>query len=90
MASFLVTKLNVKVLPFVVMYLKGQEVDRLVGFSKLGNQPEDFNKDVLENMLYSKGMLNRPLNVTFLSGRINRSRRTNGASDDDEDDDLDI
>lgn len=89
MASFLVTKLNVKVLPFVVMYLKGQEVDRLVGFSKLGNQAEDFDKDILENMLYSKGMLNRPLNVTFLSGRINRSRRTNGASDD-EDDDLDI
>ncbi|SCV04113.1 LANO_0G08240g1_1 [Lachancea nothofagi CBS 11611] len=54
---FLVAKLQIKVLPFVIAYNKGVERTRIVGFSKLGNQPEDFDVAVLENILFQAGVL---------------------------------
>ncbi|CEP61452.1 Plp1p LALA0_S03e03180g [Lachancea lanzarotensis] len=54
---FLVAKLQVQVLPFVVAYKKGVERVRIVGFSRLGNQPDDFDVSVLEKVLFDAGVL---------------------------------
>lgn len=56
-APFLVTKLSVKVLPVVILYINGIESNRLIGFEKLNFQPnqEDFDINSLENFLYANG-----------------------------------
>ncbi|SCU96816.1 LAFA_0G08262g1_1 [Lachancea sp. 'fantastica'] len=54
---FLVSKLQVQVLPFVVAYKNGVERTRIVGFAQLGNQPDDFDVSVLENVLFGAGVL---------------------------------
>lgn len=46
-------------LPFVVIYKAGRELDRLVGFEKLGNDPSDFSYGSLELYLIRLGILNR-------------------------------
>lgn len=48
---FLVSKLKIKVLPFLVAYKNGKEVTRIVGFSKLGNDPNGFALESLEELL---------------------------------------
>ena len=58
-AQFLVQKLNVKVLPFVVAYKNGLEVTRIVGFERLA----------LEALLYKHGVLQRT-RKNHKSGRI--------------------
>lgn len=71
---FLVSKLQIKVLPFVVAYKHGTERDRIVGFSRLGNQPDDFDIQVLEAILFQCGVLARKSNHRFLgSGRTEES-----------------
>ncbi|CAL9731338.1 phosducin-like protein 1 [Monosporozyma unispora] len=77
---FLVKKLNIKVLPFVVGYRKGKEVLRLVGFSKLGNDPNGFSLENLETQLKVADLLDS----TFSIG-ISKSQ-----NDDDSDSGLDI
>ncbi|GAV47874.1 hypothetical protein ZYGR_0I01700 [Zygosaccharomyces rouxii] len=62
---FLVSKLKIKVLPFLVAYKDGKEVTRIVGFSKLGNDPNGFAPESLEGLLAQVGILeprsfNRP------------------------------
>lgn len=54
---FLVSKLEIKVLPFVVCYKNGQEVLRIIGFSKLGNDPDSFQLESLVRLLRSKKVI---------------------------------
>lgn len=54
---FLVSKLGIKVLPFVVCYKQGKEVLRVVGFSKLGNNPDRFPLSALAALLRSKNVI---------------------------------
>ncbi|AQZ17304.1 PLP1 (YDR183W) [Zygosaccharomyces parabailii] len=54
---FLVSKLGIKVLPFVVAYRHGKETIRIVGFSKLGNDPNEFELESLEKLLSQVGVL---------------------------------
>lgn len=58
-APFLVHKLNIKVLPFVAIYNNGKEIDRLVGFEKLGNSPTTLSYEALEHYLLNKNIINR-------------------------------
>lgn len=86
-ATFLVEKLKIKVLPFVVIYKNGKEFDRLVGFEKLGNNPNDFTYDSLESYLIRTGVINRK-SIKFTSTRT--SSFNNNDNDNDEGSDLDI
>lgn len=88
LAPFLVTKLKIKALPFVVIYSNGKEIDRLVGFEKLGNDPNDFSYGALESLLYKYRLINRNA-VNLKPSRINDNNKTNN-DDDDEESDLDI
>ncbi|EHN03105.1 Plp1p [Saccharomyces cerevisiae x Saccharomyces kudriavzevii VIN7] len=54
---FLVNKLNIKVLPFVVGYKSGLEKVRYVGFSRLGNDPNGFDIRRLEESLALSGVI---------------------------------
>lgn len=54
---FLVSKLKIKVLPFLVAYKDGKEVTRIVGFSKLGNDPNGFAPESLEALLAQVGVV---------------------------------
>lgn len=54
---FLVSKLNIKVLPFVIGYINGVEKLRLVGFSRLGNVANDFELDALKVQLEDTGFI---------------------------------
>ncbi|KAK6455326.1 thioredoxin-like protein [Scheffersomyces xylosifermentans] len=83
-APFLVTKLGIKVLPFVAIYKNGNEIDRLVGFEKLGNNPNAFSYEELETYLMLKQIIARK--------SVNRAtiRSKKASYDDDEDDDLDL
>lgn len=58
-SPFLVAKLNIKVLPCLVAYKNGAERDRIVGFSRLGNNPNDFSVTSLETILLECGILVR-------------------------------
>lgn len=80
-APFLVTKLGIKMLPFVVIYRQGKEVERLVGFEKLGNDANDFKYEALEQFLYSRNVINRKaINFGSIRQRVA----------DEDDDDFDI
>lgn len=80
-APFLVTKLGIKMLPFVVIYRQGKEVERLVGFEKLGNDANDFKYEALEQFLYSRNVINRKaINFGSIRQRVV----------DEDDDDFDI
>lgn len=54
-APFLVAKMDVKVLPYVVCFVNGKVEDRLVGFEELGNT-DQFRRDQLEDRLGKSGM----------------------------------
>lgn len=54
---FLVSKLKIKVLPFLVAYKDGKEITKVVGFSKLGNDPNGFPQENLESLLAQVGVL---------------------------------
>lgn len=82
-APFLVTKLGIKMLPFVVIYRQAKEVERLVGFEKLGNDANDFKYEALEQFLYSRNVINRK---TINFGSI----RQRVANEDEDEDDFDI
>lgn len=83
-APFLVTKLKIKVLPFVAIYKNGKEINRIVGFEKLGNDPNNVSVESLEHFLYANGITNRRI-VNY--GSI--QSRTNPVNED-SDDGLDI
>lgn len=79
-APFLVTKLKIKVLPFVVIYKNGKEIDRIVGFEKLGNDPNNISIETLEQFLYACGLTNRKI-INYGSIK-SRSKPLNEDSDD--------
>lgn len=54
---FLVQKLKVKVLPFVIGYHEGRERLRSIGFAKLGNDPSGFPIGKLERLLKDTGVV---------------------------------
>ena len=56
-APFLVTKLNVKVLPCVIAFVDGVSVDRIVGFEGLGIGQDSFETLDLEQGLRRSGVL---------------------------------
>lgn len=58
-APFLVTKLNVKVLPCVLAFVQGKSVDRIVGFEGLGYTQDTFTTKDLETRLLSSGVIQR-------------------------------
>lgn len=81
---FLVAKLDIKVLPFVIGYKNGKEVVRIVGFAKLGNDPKGFPIEALSNLLTSTGIIdNSPLDAA-------ESEEVSQFMQDDEDSGLDI
>lgn len=57
-APFLVAKLKVKVLPFVVVYSQGKEVTRMVGFDGI-SVGSDVSVELLERRLHEAGAINR-------------------------------
>lgn len=57
-APFLVSKLQVKVLPLVVAYKEGKEVGRVLGFEGLGSESKPLYQ-LLERRLHSVGVLSR-------------------------------
>ncbi|KAK9471527.1 thioredoxin-like protein [Dipodascopsis tothii] len=85
-APFLVTKLNVKVLPCVLGFVDGMECMRLVGFEKLGNT-DAFDVRALENQLRKCKLIERYA-VDIQKGSLG----TKGGSYDDADseDDWDV
>lgn len=91
---FLAEKLKIKTLPTVVLILNGVMVDKVVGFTDLGNT-DDFTTDMFEwriaqnNVIKYDGDLSTPPDgrtVKRGSGKTIRS----GDYNDDDDDDLDI
>lgn len=82
---FLVAKLDIKVLPFVIGYKNGKEVVRIVGFAQLGNHPNGFPIEALSNLLASAGLIdNSPFSAT------ENEEVSQFMQDDDEDSGLDI
>ncbi|CDO94045.1 unnamed protein product [Kluyveromyces dobzhanskii CBS 2104] len=87
---FLVEKLSLKVLPVVIAYKNGKELDRLIGFAKLGNDPNDFSKDELERWLVRTGVLpTRDTRLTILSKGNKLGQSKGNANYNDQDSDSD-
>lgn len=78
---FLVEKLNIKVLPCVLGYINGLEKTRVVGFSKLGNDPMRFPPIALERLFLSERLI---------KSNTKNSLSYNAKSGNDSDSDLDI
>lgn len=84
-APFLVTRLKIKVLPAVLIYINGVESNRLVGFDKLNfNESGDFQIESLEKFLLDNGAIQRK--ATNYK-RIIKSKQSQG---DDDESDLDL
>lgn len=79
---FLVDKLQIKVLPFVVGYKKGVEALRLTGFSELGNDPNGFPLVNLEKRLLSVRLIKS-------TGRLTQAK-INNINNSSDDSDLDL
>ena len=58
-APFLVTKLQIKVLPCVIAFIDGISVDRIIGFEGLGYTEDTFTTRDLEARLLRVGVLVR-------------------------------
>lgn len=81
-APFLVSKLRIKVLPFVVVYKKGQEVARIVGFEGIGGLEGAASLQTLEAYLNKCGALNR----TSSNIKSVKDKKVAIAADDSDDD----
>lgn len=69
-APFLVAKLKVKVLPFVVAYSEGREVTRIVGFDGISAGSE-VSVELLERKLLDCGAINRrTTNYKTIRGKV--------------------
>lgn len=70
-APFLVSKLKVKVLPFVVIYRNGKELSRVVGFDGISASAADkVSLDLLERKLLDCGAINRQtINFKTIRGK---------------------
>ncbi len=89
-APFLVTKLNVKILPCVIAFLDGVSVDRVIGFEGLGYEQDTFQTEDLERRLIQAGVLERVGGIGNLGAgkrtidEDNRPRLKEGGDDGDE------
>jgi Phosducin len=57
-APFFVAKLQVQMLPCVILFVNGVAVDRVVGFDELGKK-DDFDTEALESRLIAAGVVER-------------------------------
>lgn len=83
-APFLVTKLNVRVLPCVIAFVDGVSVDRIIGFEGLGYSEGTFTTADLEARLLKSGVLTR---VKITGDEIVTQRRLQKEKEEDDDDD---
>lgn len=83
-APFLVTKLNVKVLPCVLAFKDGITVDRIIGFEGLGFTQDDFTTKDLETRLLTSGVIQRAKTMAETASKLDRLKRTAIESDDDD------
>jgi thioredoxin-like negative regulator of GroEL len=82
-SPFFITKLQIKVLPTIICFIDGIAVDRVVGFSDLGNK-DDFPTIALTKRLINSGVLKAI--TASEKGRI--VIKKGKESDDDVDDDY--
>lgn len=76
-APFLVSKLAVKVLPFVVIYKNGRELLRLVGFDGIAASADRVSLDLLERKLLDCGAINRQtINFKSIRGKAVREEES--------------
>ncbi|OBA21639.1 thioredoxin-like protein [Metschnikowia bicuspidata var. bicuspidata NRRL YB-4993] len=80
-ASFLVSKLKIKVLPFVVVYRHGQEIARIVGFEGIGESEDAVTITALETRLIQCGAISRR---TINTGTISRPAAVKKEDSDDD------
>ena len=86
-SPFFVQKLQVQVLPTIIIFLDGVAVDRVVGFEELGNK-DDFPQIALTRRLIRTGALRAITKVEKGQININKGgrRRANDSDDDSGDD----
>ncbi|KAF7874870.1 hypothetical protein EAF04_002044 [Stromatinia cepivora] len=84
-APFLVTKLNVKILPCVLVFIDGRSVDRIVGFEGLGYTPDTFTTKDLESRLLASGVIKRQTtsNTLYLDKKAKKQEEEDGDDWDD-------
>lgn len=93
-APFLVTKLNVKVLPCVIAFIGGVSADRIVGFEGVGYSEDTFKTGDLEKRLVGVGVLEKEKGAGDARlGRVldqsHEKQSTSGNGDEDDDDEWD-
>lgn len=91
-APFLVTKLQVQVLPAVIAFIDGLGKDRIIGFEGLGRGNDRFTTRDLENRLLQSGVLKRSVLGTDPSLNVHTGKQLrdrNVADHEDEGDDWD-
>ncbi|CAD6586083.1 MAG: hypothetical protein ASARMPREDX12_002196 [Alectoria sarmentosa] len=93
-APFLVTKLNVKVLPCVIAFIGGVSADRIVGFEGVRYSEDTFKTGDLEKRLVGAGVLEKEKGAgdARLGGVLNNhseKKIIGGNGDGDDDDDWD-
>lgn len=81
-APFLVAKLGVKVLPFLICYRNGLEITRMTGFEKIDNSSEDFDLGSFEKFLFANGVVRRHVSTSNLGHQSKKGEAS--------DDDLDV
>ncbi|KAI9646592.1 hypothetical protein NHQ30_004587 [Ciborinia camelliae] len=81
-APFLVTKLNVKILPCVLVFIDGRSIDRIVGFEGLGYTPDTFTTKDLEARLLASGVIKRQAT----SGTLYLDKKAKKQEEEDDDD----
>lgn len=85
-APFLVTKLNIQVLPCVLAFIDGISVDRIVGFEGLGYTEDTFTTTDLETRLLSSGVVQRAKAMRDAGiGMFSETKAGKEESDDDDD-----
>ncbi|KAG8744089.1 hypothetical protein FRC12_014876 [Ceratobasidium sp. 428] len=92
---WLVEKLNIKVLPCVICFVRGVSKDRIVGFEELGND-DGFKTATLELRLTQSGVIDKPdeprnkITTPFgTTGMVGSSgSRIRGRNDDESDEDY--
>jgi len=85
MAPFFIKKLQVQVLPTIIIFIDGVAVDRIVGFEDLGAR-DDFPQIAMTRRLIRSGAL-KALNKAE-KGQINIKRGGNNDSDEDSGEDI--
>jgi len=88
-APFFVEKLNVQVLPCIIMFRDGVAVERTVGFEGLGKGKDDFKTELLEAKMLEIGVIQPALATEDAEPEQRTGIRKGFALDDDSDVDED-